>query len=132
MKSGVKRIDSPEIQTRKNLAQLAMNLFAFWSLSTKEQLTLLGLSTSSRVLLTKYRNGEPLPTSRDVRDRVAWLLSVHKALALLYPTNKVLRAGWVKMRNEVFGGRTPLEVMIDDGLIGIARVSRYLDCQRGM
>lgn len=132
MKSRVRHVDDKDIQKRSNLAKLTMNLFAFWSLSTTQQLTLLGMSPSSRVLLTKYRNGEPLPMSRDVRDRVGWLLSVHKALALLYPKNEELRAGWVKMKNEVFGGKTPLEVMIAEGLIGIARVSRYLDCQRGL
>ena len=69
--------------------------------STAEQLNLLGLSETSRALLTKYRKGEPLPLSRDVQDRVGWLLSIHKALRLLYPQNEGLRYSWVSRRNSL-------------------------------
>lgn len=118
-------------KVRSGLAKLLMRLFEHWELDTSTQLNLLGLSEKSRVLLTKYKDGMPLPKSRDVLDRAGWLLAIHKALRLLYPYNPTLRHSWIKRRNLKFNNLTPLDVMREQGLIGIARVSRYLDFQRG-
>jgi hypothetical protein len=65
-------------------------------------------------------------------DRAGWLLAIHKALRLLYPRNEALRYSWVKRRNRDFDNFTPLELMIREGIIGIAKVSRYLDMERGL
>lgn len=125
---------TPDLETpesRRALAKLVTRLFEAWDIDTATQLNLLGLSEKSRVLLIKYRNGEPLSANRDTLDRAGWLLAIHKALRLLYPYNPDLRARWVKLRNRAFTNHTPLEEMTEQGLIGIARVSRYLDYQRG-
>lgn len=123
-------LDKPE--ARSAMAKMVMKLFALWGIQTADQLELLGLSPNSRAMLTKYRNGTPLPESRDMLDRTGWLLSIHKALALLYPDNPQLRYSWVSLRNQALGNLTPLAVMKEQGLIGIAKVSRYLDFLRGM
>ena len=81
------KIDFTEDMNRGKLALITMNLFERWDLRTNEQLTLLGLSENSRSLLSKYRKGEPLPSNRDIMDRVGWLLAIHKALRLFYPKN---------------------------------------------
>ncbi len=123
-------LNSPE--NRKKAAKLITKLFELWELDNATQLNLLGLSESSRSLLNKYRNAaSPLPASRDVRDRVGWLLSCHKALRLLYPKNESLRYSWVNRRNQIFNGQTPVDVMKEQGLVGVARVARYLDFLRG-
>ncbi len=115
----------------QHLAKIVTRLFVLWDLDSATQLNLLGLSRNSRALLPKYRNGKALPSNRDTLDRVGWLLSIHKALRLLYPHNPELRHRWIKTRNLAFDHLTPLEVMDEHGLIGIARVARYLDYQRG-
>lgn len=119
-------------QARQGMAKLVTNLFDCWGLDTAQQLQLLGMSPSSRAALGRYRQGRPLPDSRDVRDRVGLLLAVHKALGLLYPRNPKLKYGWIKRRNQALGNRTPLEVMIEQGITGLARVARYLDHVRGV
>lgn len=125
-------IDLTSIENREKAAQLVTRLFDLWHLDNATQLNLLGLSETSRALLGKYRQGKSaLPNNRDIRDRVGWLLACHKALRLLYPRNEELRYSWVTRRNEAFGQRTPLEVMREQGLLGIARVARYLDYVRG-
>ncbi len=133
--SSVRQTDAaPDLETlesRKAMAKLVTRLFEHWGLDTATQLNLLGLSKSSRALLGKYRRGEPLSPNRDTLDRVGWLLAIHKALRLLYPYNQEFRTQWVKLRNRAFTNRTPLEEMTEHGLIGIARVARYLDYQRG-
>ena len=117
---------------RKSLAKSLSRLFDQWELDNAARLNLLGLSEKSRALLPRYRSGDQgLPNSRDALDRAGWLLAIHKALRLLYPYNEELRRSWVRRRNRAFDNRTPLEVMTERGLIGLATVSRYLDYQRG-
>jgi hypothetical protein len=117
--------------SRKGLATLVIKLFHLWELNTSDQLDLLGLSPKSRAMLSKYARGEALPATRDMFDRVGWLLSIHKALRLLYPRNEDIRYSWVNRRNAAFDNLAPLEVMKEQGIIGIARVARYLDFYRG-
>lgn len=118
--------------TRQDLARVLTALFERWDLPTDVQLSLLGLSPESRKLLGLYRRGErALPASRDALDRAGYLLGMHKALRLLFPENPTLRYGWVRMRNRQLDGRTPLEVMLEEGLVGLARIARFLDFQRG-
>ncbi|ACM20542.1 hypothetical protein Geob_2188 [Geotalea daltonii FRC-32] len=126
------RVDLSVPEARGKMAKLITRLFDLWDISTSDQLNLLGLSETSRSLLSKYRRGEPLPPSRDVQDRVGWLLAIHKALRLLYPQNEELRYSWVTRRNLAFNNMKPLDLMLDEGIIGIAKVSRYLDLVRGM
>jgi len=118
-------------ESRKKLTILVMRLFALWGISSQDQLNLLGLSTKSRAMLSKFRKGTPISNSRDALDRVGWLLAIHKALRLLYPRNEAIRYSWVRRPNRAFENFTPLSVMLEEGIIGIAKVSRYLDLQRG-
>lgn len=126
------QIDLDNDETRRKLAPMLMKLFEHWELSQKSQTNLLGLSELSRSTLDKYRKGiNPLPKSSDMLDRAGYLLAIHKALRLLYPKNPNIRYSWVNRRNRIFDNFTPLEVMQSEGIIGIARVARYLDYIRG-
>jgi len=125
-------IDLDAVEPRQALAKMALQLFRHWNLGTADQLNLLGLSETSRATLSKYARGGALPSTRDMRDRLGWLLSIHKALRLLYPRDEEMRYSWVSRRNAAFDNRMPLEVMKEEGIIGIARVSRYLDFYRGL
>jgi len=117
---------------RRNGAKLVYKLFERWGLDNNTRLNLLGMSATSRSVLSGYRDGtRALPASRDTLDRVGWLLAIHKALRLLYPRNEELRYSWVSRRNQAFDNLAPIEVMQEQGLIGIARVARYLDNYRG-
>ncbi len=64
---------------RAELAKMVTALFAHWQLSTEDQLALLGLATSNRAALTRYRKGVPLAQSRDLLDRVGILPGIHKS-----------------------------------------------------
>lgn len=118
--------------TRMDLARVVAALLGKWALPADAQLALLGLSPESRKVLAQYRRGErALPNSRDTLDRAGYLLGIHKGLRLLFPEDETLRYGWVQRRNRLLGERTPLQVMIEDGLPGLARVARFVDFQRG-
>jgi hypothetical protein len=125
-------VDLHSTEARSALAKMIIRLFTHWKLSTSDQLELLGLSPKSRGLLAKYAKGEALPEGRDSLDRVGWLMSIHKSLRLLYPYNPEIRYSWVNRRNTAFNNLTPLTVMKEQGIIGLARVARYLDYYRGL
>lgn len=119
-------------QVRRDLARTLAALFARWELTSAEQMLLLGLSPESRKLARAWQRGDqPLPDSRDCLDRAGYLLGIHKGLRLLFPEDEALRFGWVKRRNAALGGQRPLDIMLEEGLIGIARVARLVDFQRG-
>ena len=126
------RIDLESSEARKKLARMVTRLFELWKIPTADQLELLGLSRTSRAQISKYRNGGAVPSSRDMLDRIGWLLSIHKSLRLLYPRNENIRYTWVKRRNRILDDQRPLDIMTYQGLLGIARVARYLDYLRGM
>ena len=126
------RVNIENSDARRKLARMVTRLFELWDLPTADQLELLGLSRTSRAQISKYRKGGALPSSRDMLDRIGWLLSIHKNLRLLYPRNENIRYTWVKRRNQILDDQRPLDIMKYQGLIGIARVARYLDYIRGM
>ena len=126
------RVNIENSDARRKLARMVTRLFELWELPTADQLELLGLSRTSRAQLSKYRKGGALPSSRDMLDRIGWLLSIHKSLRLLYPRNENIRYTWIKRRNQILDDQRPLDIMKHQGLIGIARVARYLDYIRGM
>ena len=126
------RINIENSDARRKLARMVTRLFELWDLPTADQLELLGLSRTSRAQISKYRKGGAVPSSRDMLDRIGWLLSIHKSLRLLYPRNENIRYTWVKRRNQILDDQRPLDIMKYQGLIGIARVARYLDFIRGV
>lgn len=117
---------------RRDLARVISALFERWQLDSELQMQLLGMSPKSRKQLPKYRAGDcALPGNRDTLDRSGYLLGIHKGLRLLFPEDEELRFSWVHRRNRALEGETPLEVMVRDGLLGIARIARLIDFQRG-
>ena len=119
-------------QDRGALAKMVMTLLDHWNLTTEDQAALLGIATSNRAALTRYRKGEPIGTSRDQYERVGHLLSIHKNLRLLFPQNRDLVYRWMSTRNKAFDNRTPVEVVKEWGFAGLLMVRAYLDRARGV
>lgn len=124
----------PEPEARKRLSGPALRAFfpiaAAWDLSVVEQRALLGWPAAST--FHKYKSGSPGTLSFDTLTRLSLVLGIYKALQLLYPEPSLADA-WVRMpnTNEIFGGKPPLALMIDDGIDGLYRVRRLLDGRRG-
>jgi hypothetical protein len=116
---------------RGALARMVMTLLDHWQLSTEDQAALLGLATSNRAALTRYRKGEAIGTSRDQYERVGHLLGIHKNLRLMFPKNRDLAYRWMSTRNKAFENLTPVEVIREWGFAGLLMVRSYLDRARG-
>ena len=121
------RADFTDPENTKKLAEMVMRMFSHWKLSAADQLQLLGLSPSSRSMLSRYRTGKAVPSSPDMLDRIGWLLSIHKNLRTLYPENKEICYSWIKLHNQFLGNWTPLEIMKRQRLLGIHRIAKLLD-----
>lgn len=129
-KTAVKK-DPRSREGRIALAKMVINLFDLWQLSTQEQMVLLGFSEGSRMTLTRYRKGDPLADNRDLLDRVANLLAIHRSLRILFPHNREIIYRWMTAGNKAFEGKSPVQVIRDEGFMGLLTVRRYLDHARG-
>ena len=112
---------------------MVTRVFELWSLGSEDQLAMLGLSTSNRAALSRYRKGEPLAANRDLLERAGHLLAIHKNLRLIFPQDqdRDLAYAWMTRRNRAFDGRTPVEVVREWGFTGMLMVRAYLDRNRG-
>jgi hypothetical protein len=116
-------------ETRIELARLVMTLLDNWGLSNAEKHSILNFPDSSRIRsMRQYYNGKPLPDSTDVLQRVEHLVGIADALRTSYPLNERMPAFWLNKSNKLFGNRTPLNCMLQDGLDGIVAVRVHLDC----
>lgn len=125
-----KSVDTGSRAARGRLAAMVTRLLEHWRLSAPEQAQVLGLSAGSRSTLVRYRGGEPLADSRDLLDRAAHLLGIHKSLRLLFPHDRDLAYRWMTEPNRRLGAR-PVDLVLERGFEGLLAVRRYLDFQRG-
>jgi hypothetical protein len=106
------------------------NIAAAWQLSVAEQRGLLGWPPPST--FHKYKSGAPGTLSYDMLTRLSLLLGIYKDLQILYP-EPAFADRWVRMPNSnpIFGGRAPIELMVEAGIDGLYKVRRLLDGRRG-
>lgn len=109
---------------------------AFWNIvehykfSREEQALLLGVNYN-RDRLNQLQKERKIPESDDSVLRVSILVGIHKNLRLLFPYNRDLVYKWMKVKNDDFGGVSPIEYIkhaqLGEGLNRIAAIRRRLD-----
>lgn len=105
----------------------ALNLFWLWGVTDDQAATLLDVS---RRTFARWKAGDLGRIGRDGRARLSNLMGIHKALRITF--HEPARGyAWIKAPNDVFGGRSALEVMLGGDLTDLMRVRRYLDAERG-
>ena len=122
----------PTSLDRGALAKMVMALLDHWALATEDQAALLGIASSNRAALARYRKGEAIGTSRDQFERVGHLLGIHKNLRLLFPHDRALAYRWMSTRNRAFDNLSPVDVVREWGFAGLLMVRAYLDRARGV
>jgi predicted DNA-binding protein (UPF0251 family) len=100
-----------------------------WRLTSQEAAALLGVSLSTWDRIRSGNWGQAL--SQDQFVRVSALVGLYKGLHLLFADAMADR--WVRLRNSgpLFGNRTPVEAMHDDGIPGMIEIRRHVDALRG-
>jgi hypothetical protein len=115
-------------EERIRLAELVMAIFDEWHLDPGQQLSLLGLPEDTKPReLTRYRRGTPFPQEEALLVRAKHVLGIQESLHVVFPLNPQMPIFWLNNRNRYFK-MAPLHVMLDEGLPGMNRVWRHLDC----
>ena len=107
------------------------NLSKHWQLTAVEERTLLGSPPESTFF--KWKSEKTCARlSRDVLERISYLLGIYKDLNILLPSTRAAEE-WVRKPNKapLFNGRSAMDRMMGGSLVDIADVRRYLDAQRG-
>jgi len=106
-----------------------MRLLDEWQIRGMDQLTLLALpdKVKSRQL-RQYHEGTPFPDSSELDQRIEHLAGIADALRTTYPRNNMMGKFWLNQDNHRFNNRSPLSVMLNDGMEGLETVRAHLDC----
>ena len=114
-----RRLSGPALRTFFNIARA-------WQLTPTEERGLLGWPPASTFY--KHKGGASGTLSLDTLTRISLVLGIYKALHVLYPEERFADA-WVKLPNSnpLFGGRPPIELMVEGGIDGLHRTRRLLD-----
>jgi hypothetical protein len=120
--------------TRERLTPAAVDgmirLVEIWHLTSTEVCALLG-DISERTWFRMKKGEWPGTLSQDTLTRVSALVGIFKGLRLLF--SEPLSDEWVRLPNKgpLYGGRRPLEAMIEGGIPKILEVRRHIDALRG-
>ena len=105
------------------------NIVARWHLRDEDARALLGGISNGPYYTIKKRPDRTLDA--DTLLRISYLVGIFKALHILHA--EPLADQWVRLpnSNRLFGGRTPLQMMLDGGIPAMQTVRRLLDARRG-
>ncbi len=116
-------------EQRVDLARAVISILDHWGLSAADQVAILALPPGTRPgMIRQYRENKALPDDAEVAERIEHLAGIADALRTSHPLNGTMDAIWMHTVNRRFDDRTPLEVMINDGLSGVIAVRAHLDC----
>lgn len=123
-----------DASNRKRLTRSAVagmvRLAEIWRLTGPEVCALLG-DVSERTWF-RMKKGEWSGTlSQDTLTRISALVGIFKGLQLLF--SRPLADEWVRLPNKgpLYGGRRPLDAMIEGGIPKLLEVRRHIDALRG-
>lgn len=118
----------------KDLSGPALRAFfrvaELWRLDTREQQILLGSPAPSTFFKWKKELSGSL--SRDVLERISYVLGIYKALQILFNDSRNADE-WISRPNAAapFGGDSALNRMLGGNVSDLYVVRQYLDAQRG-
>jgi uncharacterized protein (DUF2384 family) len=109
------------------LFRAALNLLRLWGVNDEQASIILDLP---RRTYARWKAGDVGRISRDGQSRLSNLMGIHKALRSIF-RDPARGYAWIKTSNEIFEGRSALEVMLGGEITDLMRVRRYLDAERG-
>jgi hypothetical protein len=123
-----------DVGTRQRLSPAAVDgvvrLADMWRLTSSEVSALLG-DASERTWFRMKKGEWSGVLSQDALTRISVLIGIFKGLRLLF--SPPLSEEWVRLPNKgpLYGGRRPLDAMIEGGIPKMLEVRRHIDALRG-
>jgi hypothetical protein len=121
-------------QTARSLSGPALRAFfritAAWGLKSVEERVLLGNPPESTFF--KWKKDGAGNLSRDVLERISYVLGIYKALQILF-AEQARADAWVRQPNSapLFAGQRAIDRMLGGNVSDLFVVRQYLDAQRG-
>lgn len=107
------------------IAKILLNALDLWGLTSSEQCAVLDLPEQCEV--ATFLHEDTWATNIALINRIGNLLVIYKILISLFSKNPELANAWIKTDNKAFSGRTPLEIITNEGLPGLIRIRAYLE-----
>lgn len=112
-----------------SLAGMIMSILDSWGLNGQAIMSVLNFPAGIPLrALRRYRENTAFPNDEGVYERVDHIVGIYDALRTTYPHNPPMGLLWLRKRHQRFQGRSPLQVIVEDGLEGLLRVRVHLDC----
>lgn len=104
-----------------------------WNISPEAILAVLGLDEEVKPRhLSQYRQGmKALPQTEDMMHRIDHLVGIADALRTTFPFSSQMRVMWLHKPHRRFQKRSPLDVMLAEGINGLMKVRIEVDCAYG-
>jgi hypothetical protein len=101
-----------------------------WKLTAKQERILLGNPPGSTFF--KWKKDREGNLSRDVLERISYVLGIYKALQILFP-DPARADEWISRPNRapLFQGQSALQRMLSGNVGDLYAVREYLDAERG-
>lgn len=117
------------IEEKTELTRMIMSLLDSWNIRSEHQISVLSLPQGTRLrMLRRYRDDTPFPDDENVMERIEHIVGIAEALHTTFPRNANMAAQWMNQPHRRFSNRTPVSLMVEDGLSGIISVRAQLDC----
>jgi uncharacterized protein (DUF2384 family) len=106
------------------------NIADLWGVSNLQAMTLLGGVPKSTFQKWKSGDTKGIQASRDLGERISYVLGIFKALEIIYQRPDHADR-WVSQPNLALGGQSALQRMLAGSINDLATVRDYLDSVRG-
>jgi len=117
-----------EVQRRKDMARVVVQVMGDWGLSARDQAALLGARDNTPgPLIKRFEAGLEERAEAQLLQRISALLTIHKALTQMHPQSVEMADYWVTTPHPYFNDRPPLDVMLREGPDGMQRVVEHLN-----
>jgi hypothetical protein len=120
-------VNGAQVQTA---LKAVLNILEKWHCSVEETQILLGLKRST---LFKYKSfPENASISKDLTERLSYLLNIHAALRILF-SNPDSVYGWVRKPNfaPFYNGKSAMDIMLQGRVVDLWAVASRLNAERG-
>lgn len=110
------------------MLRAVVNLFRAWGVTDAQAAVLLDLPVRT---FARWKAAGPGRIGRDGKARLSNLMGIHKALRMIFREPQ-RGYGWVSRPNDLFHGKSALDIMLGGELTDLMRVRRALDAERGL
>ena len=116
-----------------SITKAVMRYLDAWKLTSEEIVSVLGLDKKMRTRhLQSFRSGSKiLPQEKEILQRVEHIAGIVEALRTAYPMSTAIRARWLYKPCRRFQSKTPLSVIMAEGMNGLIKVRIEVDCSYG-